>query len=84
MHLTILEAIRDVCKRVVKELTSWVSFLVTIFIPAVAFLGRSLTIVLFLCFSSQLVVHVKSLGVNDLTMNSSPCALIFPAVLIYI
>jgi CCR4-NOT transcription complex subunit 1 len=26
VHLTILEAIRDVCKRVVKELTSWVRF----------------------------------------------------------
>jgi len=30
VHLTILEAIRDVCKRVVKELTSWVSFVGTL------------------------------------------------------
>lgn len=29
VHLGILEAIRDVCKRVVKELTSWVCYFYT-------------------------------------------------------
>lgn len=45
VHLGILEAIRDVCKRVVKELTSWVSVISSNFSSVV----DSIISLLFIC-----------------------------------